>query len=222
MIMSVDFIPKPDEQFQVWLKNLVAYLQPRTSSWNVPQAEVSALNRLSTAFSKALSVTEDPMTRTRVSIQAKNTARKAAVSKLRIVLKAYVTYNPVVTDADRDAMQLPIHKTTHTPVSIPKTIVKSKVRLPSQGVVEIDFSDEDSENRAKPDGVHGVEAAWAILDTPPVDWSELIHSTFDTHTPLRMVFEGKDRGKTFYFALRWENNRGEKGPWGPIDSAIIP
>jgi hypothetical protein len=30
------------------------------------------------------------------------------------------------------------------------------------------------------------------------------------------------RGKTVYFALRWENTRGEKGPWSEIMSAIIP
>jgi hypothetical protein len=36
------------------------------------------------------------------------------------------------------------------------------------------------------------------------------------------VFENDQRGKTVYFALRWENTRGEKGPWSAIQIAIIP
>jgi hypothetical protein len=32
----------------------------------------------------------------------------------------------------------------------------------------------------------------------------------------------EDRGKKLYFALRWENTRGEKGPWSEIHSTIIP
>jgi hypothetical protein len=30
------------------------------------------------------------------------------------------------------------------------------------------------------------------------------------------------RGKTVWFRLRWENNRGQKGPWSELYSAIIP
>jgi hypothetical protein len=70
--------------------------------------------------------------------------------------------------------------------------------------------------------VHGAEIAWAILDTPPVNWDALTHSSFDTHTPFRLTFGGDQRGKTLYFALRWENTTGEKGPWNEIQNAIIP
>ncbi|MDR0728658.1 MAG: hypothetical protein LBF19_00825, partial [Prevotellaceae bacterium] len=79
-----------------------------------------------------------------------------------------------------------------------------------------------SAGRAKPAGVHGAEIAWAILDTPPDDWGALTHSSFDTHTPFRLSFPGDDRGKTLYFALRWENTTGEKGLWSDIQSVIIP
>jgi peptide methionine sulfoxide reductase MsrA len=63
---------------------------------------------------------------------------------------------------------------------------------------------------------------WAISDVPVIDTNELIRTVFDTHTPITLEFEGHDRGKTVYFALRWENTRGEKGPWSAIQSAIIP
>jgi hypothetical protein len=87
----------------------------------------------------------------------------------------------------------------------------------------IHFYDQGSvKSKAKPAGQHGAEIRWAILDTPPVDVKELIHSSFDTRTPFTLEFEGHECGKTVYFCLCWENTRGEKGPWSKIVSAVIP
>jgi hypothetical protein len=75
---------------------------------------------------------------------------------------------------------------------------------------------------AKPPGQHAVEMCWAILDAPPAGPEELFHSCVDTRSPFRLEFSGHERGNTVYFALRWENSRGEKGPWGEVWNAIIP
>jgi hypothetical protein len=84
------------------------------------------------------------------------------------------------------------------------------------------FRDMLIEGRAKPPGVHGAEIKWGFSDTPIVNPDELPHSAFDTHSPFRLEFRGEDRGKTVWFCLRWENTRGEKGPWSEIVSAIVP
>jgi hypothetical protein len=70
--------------------------------------------------------------------------------------------------------------------------------------------------------VHGAEIGWGVLDEPPVNWSQLVHSSFDTASPFRLSFEGDQRGRRLYFALRWENTRGAKGPWSEIMDAVIP
>jgi hypothetical protein len=70
--------------------------------------------------------------------------------------------------------------------------------------------------------VHGAEICWAVLDTPPVNWSQLVNSSFDTASPFRLSFEGEMRGRRLYFALRWENTRGAKGPWSEIQDTVIP
>ncbi|MDR2898359.1 MAG: hypothetical protein LBU99_06030, partial [Spirochaetaceae bacterium] len=74
----------------------------------------------------------------------------------------------------------------------------------------------------KPEGVRGIEFKWAILDTPPVSLDDLIHSAVDTATPHTFEFDERDRGKSLYICPRWENTRGQKGPWGEIEKAIIP
>jgi hypothetical protein len=84
------------------------------------------------------------------------------------------------------------------------------------------YRDMLSESRAKPSGVHGVEIWFAILDTPPTTTADLIHSEFSTRSSHAFIFDENMRGKTVWFRLRWENMRGEKGPWSELYSAIIP
>jgi hypothetical protein len=60
-----------------------------------------------------------------------------------------------------------------------------------------------------------------ISDEPVESLGKLSHSTFDTKTPLFLEFDREDRGKRVYLAMRWENTRGEKGPFSPIVSAVI-
>jgi hypothetical protein len=86
----------------------------------------------------------------------------------------------------------------------------------------IHFYDHGKKSKAKPAGQHGAEIRRAILDALPVDVSALTNSSFDTHLPFTIEFERHERGKTVYFNLCWQNTRGEKGPWGEIQSAIIP
>jgi hypothetical protein len=220
--MGTNYIPRNDNQFLVWLKNLIAYLQTKIAEWSLPATEITAMSTLADKFDTALKVAETPATRTAVTVQAKNDARKAAESKTRVIVKGYVTYNPLVTDPDRDAMGLPIHKTTRTSVPDPHTFPTLEIRLPAPAVVECLFHDAESASKAKPPGVHGAEFGWAILEAPPEGWKALVHSSFHTHSPLRLTFEGPDRGKTLYLAARWENTRGAKGPWCEIVSVIIP
>jgi hypothetical protein len=49
-----------------------------------------------------------------------------------------------------------------------------------------------------------------------------MHSEFDTHSPYIFQFDLPDAGKRLYVCARWENTRGQKGPWSVIKNAIIP
>ncbi|MDR1156180.1 MAG: hypothetical protein LBL04_15855 [Bacteroidales bacterium] len=51
--------------------------------------------------------------------------------------------------------------------------------------------------------------------------ADLVHSVFATRSPHTFQFD-LSAGKCFYCCLRWENTRGEKGPWSEIMSAIVP
>jgi hypothetical protein len=77
-------------------------------------------------------------------------------------------------------------------------------------------------SKAKPYGVNGAVIAYAVLDAPPADVSALTRSVPATRTPHVLEFTEEERGKTVYVAICWQNEKGEKGPWSEIESAIVP
>jgi hypothetical protein len=112
------------------------------------------------------------------------------------------------------------------PTPVPEPVTWPVVILLDSGTIMrlgLHYKDSDSlKSQAKPSGVHGAEIRWAILEAPPTTTDDLIHSEFSTRTPHTFIFEENQRGRTVWFRLRWENTRGEKGPWSELYSAIIP
>jgi hypothetical protein len=51
---------------------------------------------------------------------------------------------------------------------------------------------------------------------------DLSKSAFDTASPYTFKFDKPERGKALYICPSWENNKGNKDPWGEIYKAVIP
>jgi hypothetical protein len=219
--MSEDFVPHKDDRFHVWANVLWNYIAQHYSFWNIPPMAFSNVDMLHNAFEVAYAKTENPDHK-KSETHDKTAKRKVFEKALREFLKSFVTYNPEVTDVDRDQMGLPIHKPNPEPSPIPDLFPVAEVDSSIPRQLTIHFRNEHSKSKAKPFGVHGAEIRWAILDMPPTSVDEIVNSVFCTNSPYTFVFGEEDRGKRVYFCMRWENTRGEKGPWGEIFSAIIP
>jgi hypothetical protein len=224
--MSIDFIPKNDRSFLTWLINLISYIfNGGALRFGVPNEEFDRLKNGTDDFEQKLNVADDPSTRTKAAIQAKKDSRMVVEKVARLFVKRFLNNNPLVTNADRDNMGLPIYKESRSPAPTPTVKPDFSIEPSGGSRLEIHFHahDADREQRnAKPAGVHGVEIAWAILDEAPKSYADLVHSAFDTRSPYIFQFDLADAGKRAWFCLRWENTRGEKGPWSEIQSAIIP
>jgi hypothetical protein len=217
-----DYIPVKDEEFLDWAKNLYNYAAAHYTGWDVPDPTAVlkiSLDGYEAAFAAALNPN-----RGKVDVLAKNEAKAALKKKIRLYVKAYLISNPKVTDEDRAAMGLPIHKTTKTPVPVPHTAPQLFINTGTRRRLTITYKDEGSDRRGKPRGVHGIEVRWAILDAAPTDIkTQLINSAFDTKPPLVIDFEEHDRGKKVFLCGRWEIEReGVTGPFGDIEEAVIP
>jgi hypothetical protein len=222
-MIANDFLPRKDNEFQVWANNFVTYLGQIYTQIQFPGDVYQNLNTLYTDFAQKLQIAESPTTRTKAAIQEKIDSRHILEQALRRAIREYLTNNHFLTDPDRDNLGLPIHKTTRTPAPIATTYPEFEVDSGTIRRLIIHYHDQGSgKSKAKPVGQHGVEIRWLISEVPIIDITDLKNSSFDTRTPFTLEFEGHDRGKMVYFCLRWENTRGEKGPWSEIESAIIP
>jgi hypothetical protein len=216
-----DYIPQSDGKFSEWVKNLLIYILAHASEWGLDPSTYAELERLLSIYEAAYEKAESP-NRGSADVLAKNESRNALKKAARQYVREYLINNHLITDEDRKLMGLPVHDTKPTPAPASTTPPKAVAKQPSAAVVEIHFQDAESDNRAKPKGQTGAEIAWVISDEKPADWDDLIHSSFCTRSPLRLSFKATDRGKNLYFALRWQNTRGIKGPWSEIASTIIP
>lgn len=143
------------------------------------------------------------------------------VKTLEQILRAYPP--AIVSDADLDLMGFPKRSTgKRVPSPVATTTPGYGVALPGAFRVQISFFDKER-GSGKPRGQHGVEIASLVTTaTEGIVQASLTRSTFDTNSPCTFDFPDTDRNKRFYFSLRWENSRGEKGPWTPVDFTVIP
>jgi hypothetical protein len=168
------------------------------------------------AFRTAFENWKNPSERTTVRTAVLRDTEAAFVPLYRHLYTGLLKNNPLVTDADLVTMGMPERSNAGRKASsVSKESPNAFVKTPNPGIVEIFFG-------TKPHGMRGAEICWALLDKPPLNWTELIHSSFNTASPLRLSFDGNQRGRRLYFAIRWENTRGEKGPWSEIQDTVIP
>jgi hypothetical protein len=173
-------------------------------------------------FSGAFNAWRDKSKRTLVISEKLKTAREEFEPLFR-QLAGMLKRSPLVSDADLVSMGLP---TRHeggkkpAPVATEAPWYHAISRRPRS--VDVEYGNQETGKHGKPDGQHGAECRWMIIDTPRVvHLRELTNSNFDTRTPLVLEFEDEQRGWTVYYAMRWENTRGEKGPFGLIESVIV-
>ena len=76
-------------------------------------------------------------------------------------------------------------------------------------------------SKAKPAGVRGCQVWQNIGTTSPVSVGERHDLATDTRTPYVAQFDAADASKTADYWLRWENTKGETGPWSAPASATI-
>jgi hypothetical protein len=174
-----DYIPRSDEQFLLWAKTLTAYVQPKLTAFNIPAGALTPIQTKLTAYETAFATASDP-NRGKVDVLNKNEARDALKSDIRAFVKAYLVYNPAVTDAEKESMGLPLHDMTRTSAPPPTTIPELELDSSIIRQISVHFRDAGSDKRGKPAHVHGVELRWALLDNPPQSVEDLSKSAFDT------------------------------------------
>jgi hypothetical protein len=195
--------------------------QSYVTAFGFPPAETAGVLESIDGFLSALSAWETVDSSLNKGLR--DEAREAAVKAMERFATQHIRYNEQMSEAQRLDLFRVVTRHAGSPIHVPHSV---PVISPRQGHVRqllLDYRDQGSSKRGKPEKVHGIEVRWALLDHTPSGVAELSNSAFDTRTPLSLTFDEEQRGKRVYCAGRWEINReGEKGDFGEIVSELIP
>ena len=130
---------------------------------------------------------------------------------------------PYVTDGLLEAMGFPPRPSgNYSHHSVDRTFIDLIIKPLGNLMLSAAFINRDTGSSAIPYYLTGAVIYYTVSDTPVTDQAELSLSRLATRSPVNLIFESTQRGKTVYIAARWQNRRGELGPWSEIVSAIIP
>jgi hypothetical protein len=220
--MRTDFVPAPDAAFNLWQNNLLNKAQAAEPRLNIPPHIIMELHPKQDRWTAAFNTAEDPQTRTKATVKEKQEARKGYEAALREFIKAWLAYNPEMSDADRENFGLPVHDTKPTPAP----------DIGSRPELEVDFKqiqkhilmvrDTEAKSAGKPAHVAGFEIWRKVGDPAPTteaDWQLVAQAP---HSPHALNYSEAESGLRVYYRVRWVNTRGVPGPWSETQNAVIP
>jgi hypothetical protein len=209
--------PSKEADLNTYFQAVVAYLILNKVRLLLSSANQALLTAQLTAWNAVYPASQNTNTRTKSILQNKDIAKDILMSTLRLVYADIP--NSVLTVEDRNTLNIGDRNAPKTAAPVPTTKPIGQIDTSMRLEHTISFTDQDG-SAAKPDGVRGCQI-WFKIGEPAIDPSELAYMTTDTASPYTYQFNGVNAGKTVYYWLRWENTRGETGPWSDVVMATI-
>jgi hypothetical protein len=192
----------------------------------VDESLVSEVAAKFTAMQAAYNTYSKPETRSTMYHDAMMEKKKIFVAAVQ-TLAQYLAHNPYLEPQDFDGLDINRPNPGPHPKH-PRIITSPKTRFEvgeEHGWVRMHFWDEMSDgSKAKPFGSQGAEIKWMVCKPGEVPKlvEEMTGTTFSTRTPYLFEFTDRESALILCVTLRWENTRGEKGPWSHIETVVIP
>ena len=223
-----------------WLPGKRADLTEMAQGWNMHLSKpaIKTMLNLSTATLESFSdktqllvtLSETPRGARTPAFNAQiRAAEKALIAQMSDIKMRYL-FMPPLTEADFITLGLRPKDKTPTVVNPPEMSAEADLIFPGIGRVEVCHirpAGSSGDTRAS----HGVRIYYGVLGNndgspvritqPPVTGANLPQSVFTRKQ--RYTFDLADqRGKHAFFCIRYENSKGQHGPWGTILEAYVP
>jgi hypothetical protein len=220
MAQNHDYIPWNDVELLTFAKTLYAYALSNYSRWTVPTPQTS-LEIPITSYETALAAYAAP-NHGKVDTLAKNNAKKALTSALRVYVQGYLARNPGVAAGDKEQMGLPVRDTTPTPHPAPDTKPETEAVPSGKGQHTVTAINPHSQKKDKPPFVTGVAFAHRIREPDaPKSAAADMPSEFQTGAVRVFQWQESEYGKVVDYATAYEAGGGKRGPWSDVVSVIV-
>ena len=207
------------------------------TKWKIPNDVELELEGLAENAQDALALANSAATRTPVTTAKCKEAFDRLIPKMRDIKDRYFKLPPL-TDPDIVSLGLKPKDTTKTPVPVPSGQATADVSYPGPSILMLHMKPLAGIT-PDPRADYGYRIYYGVFPlggaTPeeatgpcrylmkaPISGNELPNSQFTRRKRETLIFPACDSGKTAYFCIRYENSKGQSGPWGPLFSAIIP
>jgi hypothetical protein len=214
-----------------WLIVIGHYQGP---PWGISEGEIAELRTLTAAANGAFSQAKSSERNPAVTAACK-AAFEGLIEKMQCIKSRYFI-SPPLTDTDFISLEL---KPCGTTLPMPTAQAEADISCPGVHLLllhlrpvsgsSLDLYQSDYGYHiywgVMPQGGATVEAAMSpkreLMQAPPIG-SYLPNSRFTRRKNELFEFDAEDSGKTVYFCVRYENAKGDSGPWGPMFQAVIP
>jgi hypothetical protein len=237
MVTHKDWVPSVRADVISMSRDWLNIISTPPIPFQIPPQDITDLMEL-TEKAEALLIQSTSSEKTEVITAQCKEAFHLLVEKMRFI-KAHYFLSPPLTDADFVSLKLKPKEHAHTPIPPPVAQAEADFSRPGQHQLMLHLR---AVSNSLPDphrSDHGFRIYWGIMPAggasvefatggkrelvkPPVSGEELPHSKFTRKKNELLDFAQEDSGKTVYFCIRFENAKGEPGPWGPMLSTIIP
>lgn len=220
--MSKSWLPLKDETLRSFCTAFAATITPVPATYGLAASDAPSLNAAVTSYSDALAVTAEPSTRTRVSVAARDMAKRSLIALMR---NLYKKVNAANLAADkREALGLPIVDVEPTPIPAPAMKPGISILKRDENIVSLQlFDPADPNTRARPLGVSGAAIFSFVGEEAPnteVGWKFEGNTTrmrIDVSFPAAVTPGSKIWLTAFFF-----NPRAMSGPAATPVSTYLP
>lgn len=215
-------IPTNDAQFDIFQKLFVEGTTKAPAQYGITANDATALTAGQKAWEAAYPAHIAAQQAALSATQTKDEARANFETALRVAAqKVHVTAR--FDNSLRAAVGLPPREGTRTAVGTPATRPVGRLEAVGPLTLTLHFTDELTPTQlARPRGMRGCEIFVFIGDAAPTDPAGYTFLTLDTRTPYTHQHQPADVGKTATYLLRWQNTKGQTGPFSRPVSAKIP
>jgi hypothetical protein len=201
----------------VALRDFAANLSSKISAtpllYNLVAADAVLTASAVANYVAAVALTLDPVTKTTVTIAARDVSRTALIAQLKAVKKKVDAAQPPIAPNRREELGLPPRDVTPTPVPVPSTRPMVNIMSVVGQSVKLRLSDESTpDSRRKPAGVSEAEVFTFIGANPPANPLDWHYEGQATKTSFIITFPTGNGTSPVWIAARWCNTRGEAGP----------